>query len=148
MRWKQREEGAGADRLQCCAQEVLDREAAIFLSGWQSRRRIARLTGGGKGFHGYQMFSGYLLKAILQQHIPATSEIMKTAYFVLIGADGYRIALAYSELCNRNDQAEFLLIDQGQEQDGGRYSVFPSADFFSDRAIKAVQEIHILKLGE
>jgi hypothetical protein len=47
-----------------------------------------------------------------------------------------------------NDQAEFLLIDLGQGQSGGRYSVFPAADFFSDRAIKAVQEIHFLKLSE
>jgi hypothetical protein len=73
---------------------------------------------------------------------------MKTGYFVLFSVDGYRIALSYSKLCNRNDQAEFLLIDQGQGKSGGRYSVFPAADFFSDRAIKAVQEIHFLKLIE
>ena len=66
----------------------------------------------------------------MQEHIAATPEIMKTGYFVLFSIDGYRIALSYSELCNRNDQAEFLLIDHGLGRSGGRYSVFPAADFF------------------
>ena len=104
--------------------------------------------GRGKGFQGYHNFSGYLLKAVLQDYVIPTAEIMKTGYFVLFGVDGYRIALSYSELCNRNDQAEFLLIDQGKERNGGRYSIFPSADFFSDRAIKAIQQIHFLEIRE
>jgi hypothetical protein len=117
------------------------------ISEHEKRTYHAIFYGRGKGFHGYQAFTGSLLRTVLQQHLPVTSEIIKKGYFVIIGADGYRIALSYSELCNRNDHAEFLLIDHGPEQDGGRYSVFPGPDFFSDRAIKAVQEIHFLKLG-
>jgi hypothetical protein len=117
-------------------------------TGHEERTCPSIFYGRGKGFQGYQNFSGYLLKSIMQDHVAATPEIMKTGYFVLFGVDGYRIALSYSELCNRNDQAEFLLIDQGQGQNGGRYSVFPAADFFSDRAIKAVQEIYFMKLKE
>ncbi len=118
------------------------------VTGYEKRTYPSIFYGRGKGFQGYQKFSGYLLKAIMQEHVAATPEIMKSGYFVLFSIDGYRIALSYSELCNRNDQAEFLLIDQGQGRSGGRYSVFPAADFFSDRAIKAVQEIHFLKLRE
>jgi hypothetical protein len=48
-----------------------------------------------------------------------------------------------SELFNRNDNGEFLLCDRG-EKDGGRFSVYPGPDFFSDRAVKALKEVHYL----
>ena len=52
--------------------------------------------------------------------------------------------MSCSELFNRNDQAEFLLLDHGDGSDGGRFAIFPAPDFFSDRALKAVSAIHIL----
>jgi hypothetical protein len=118
------------------------------LTGHEKRTFPSIFYGRGKGFQGYQDFSGYLLKSIIQKHVGSRPENMRTGYFVLFGADGYRIALSYSELCNRNDQAEFLLIDQGQARNGGRYSLFPAPDFFSDRAVKAVQQIYFRQLGK
>jgi hypothetical protein len=44
---------------------------------------------------------------------------------------------------NRNDQAEVLLVPCKEEKDGGQFRIFPSCDFFSDRAVKAVSEIYI-----
>jgi hypothetical protein len=55
--------------------------------------------------------------------------------------DGYRCVYTYSEIFNRNDQAEVLLIEDKENQDGGVFRLFPAADFFSDRAVKAVSEI-------
>jgi hypothetical protein len=47
---------------------------------------------------------------------------------------------------NRNDQAEFLVIPAMDNPDGGAFQVFPAADFFSDRAIKAVESIRIVDI--
>jgi hypothetical protein len=61
----------------------------------------------------------------------------------LVGQDGYRCTLSYSELFNRNDQQEFLLITTAKNEDGGMFRTFPAADFFSDRAIKSLSEIDL-----
>jgi hypothetical protein len=110
----------------------------------ESRVYPAVFYGRGKGFHGIQYFNGRPLKDALKGFFTLDSETLRRGYLVAASIDGYRIALSCSELFNRNDQAEFLLVDRGQDQDGGRYALFPAADFFSDRALKAVSIIHIL----
>lgn len=42
-----------------------------------------------------------------------------------------------------NNQAEILLINRDEDQQGGKFSIFPAADFFSDRAVKAINEIYV-----
>jgi hypothetical protein len=59
--------------------------------------------------------------------------------------DGYRCVYTFSEVFNRNDQAEVLLIEDPENQDGGTFRFFPAGDFFSDRAVKAVSEIRLLR---
>jgi hypothetical protein len=100
--------------------------------------------GRGKGFHGFQQFSGTLLKEALKSFIILDRETLRRGYLVAAAVDGYRISMSCSELFNRNDQAEFLLLDHGEGQEGGRYAIFPAPDFFSDRALKAVSAIHFL----
>jgi hypothetical protein len=100
--------------------------------------------GRGKGFHGFQEFSGVLLGEALKSYVPLDRDLLRRGYLVAASSDGYRIALSCSELFNRNDQAEFLLLDRGDGSDGGRYAIFPAPDFFSDRALKAVSVVHIL----
>ncbi len=99
--------------------------------------------GRGTGFHGYQDFSGEMLGQILKKHFPTSRENLRRGYFLLSGVDGYRILVTYSELCNRADQADWMLLDKGAGSDGGRFTLFPPADFFSDRAVKAVSVIHL-----
>lgn len=113
----------------------------------QAEKRVfpAVFYGRGKGFHGIQQFAGCPLKDALKGFITLDSETLRRGYLVAASIDGYRVALSCSELFNRNDQAEFLLIDRGEGQEGGRYALFPAADFFSDRAVKAISEIHFLK---
>ncbi len=100
--------------------------------------------GRGKGFHGFQEFTGALLADALKRYVTLDAAALRRGYLVAASIDGYRIAMSCSELFNRNDQAEFLLLDRGAGADGGRYAIFPAADFFSDRALKAVSVIHIL----
>ncbi|PLW93279.1 MAG: hypothetical protein C0591_15040 [Marinilabiliales bacterium] len=96
--------------------------------------------GRGRGIHAVTPFNGVLLKNQLASFFPLSREALKTGMFTISSVDGYRAAFTYSEVMNRNDQSEVLLIDQG-ETDGGRFIIYPSADFFSDRAVKSINGI-------
>jgi len=100
--------------------------------------------GRGRGIHSTSPFTGVFLKEIIREYYPATVENLKTGMLCLAGKDGYRCAVSYSELFNRNDQQEFLIVKTAPDDDGGLYRIFPASDFFSDRAIKSLSEIHFL----
>lgn len=99
--------------------------------------------GRGKGIHSTQPFTGLMLKDILTATYPFTRENLQKGMFCFAAADGYRCSVSYSELNNRNDQQEFLLVKTAPDEDGGLFRIFPAADFFSDRAVKSVKEIHL-----
>lgn len=98
--------------------------------------------GRGKGIHSTSPFYGMLLKDMIQKYYPLSRENLLTGLFSIAGKDGYRCAVTYSELFNRNDQQEFLLVRSEKNEDGGLFRIFPAADFFSDRAVKSLSEIH------
>ena len=99
--------------------------------------------GRGKGIHSTTPFKGVLLNDLLLKYFPVTKDNLKTGLICIAGMDGYRCAISYSELFNRNDQQEFMLIKTKDKEDGGLYRIFAASDFFSDRAIKSVSEIHL-----
>jgi hypothetical protein len=99
--------------------------------------------GRGKGIHSTSPFTGVMLKDLLQKYYPLTKGNIKSGMMCFAGQDGYRCAVSYSELFNRNDQQEFLLITTLRDEDGGMFRMFPAADFFSDRAIKSLSEIYL-----
>ena len=97
--------------------------------------------GRGRGIHSTTPFTGYYLKDILHSTYPVSKDNIQKGLFTVAALDGYRMSITYSELFNRNDQQEFLLIDDPKNMEGGRYRLFPACDFFSDRAIKSLNEI-------
>lgn len=97
--------------------------------------------GRGRGIHSTTPFKGIQVREVLQPHFPTNRKNLRAGYFVIASVDGYRCVYTYSEIFNRNDQAEVLLVEDKENQDGGVFRLFPAADFFSDRAIKAVSEI-------
>lgn len=99
--------------------------------------------GRGKGIHSTTPFTGVLLKDLLLKYYPLSADNLKRGLICIAGIDGYRSVLSYSELFNRNDQQEFMMIKTKDKEDGGLYRIFAAADFFSDRAIKSVSEIHL-----
>jgi hypothetical protein len=99
--------------------------------------------GRGKGIHSTTPFSGVLLKDVLGKDYPVTKENLKTGLVCIAGKDGYRSVLTFSELFNRNDQQEFMMIKTNKDEDGGLFRIFAASDFFSDRAIKSVSEIRL-----
>jgi hypothetical protein len=99
--------------------------------------------GRGKGIHSTTPFTGFILKDLLLKYYPVTKENLKTGIICISGKDGYRCAVSYSELFNRNDQQEYLVVKTPAGKDGGLFRIFPACDFFSDRAIKSVTGIHL-----
>ena len=99
--------------------------------------------GRGRGIHSTTPFTGIMLKEVLRKHFPVTEEKLKKGILCITGADGYRCSVSFSELFNRNDRQEFLIIPLGTGSDGGVFRIFPAADFFSDRAVKSVKSIHL-----
>ncbi|HPV57851.1 MAG TPA: hypothetical protein PKW61_12030, partial [Tenuifilaceae bacterium] len=97
--------------------------------------------GRGRGIHSTTPFTGYYLQDILHSTYPVSKDNIQKGLFTIAALDGYRMSVTYSELFNRNDQQEFLLIDDPKNMEGGRYRLFPACDFFSDRAIKSLNEI-------
>jgi hypothetical protein len=97
--------------------------------------------GRGRGIHSTSPFSGVFLKNLLQKYYPVNRKDLQSGLMCIAGEDGYRCAVSYSELFDRNDQQEFMLIKTNPMEDGGLFRIFAAADFFSDRAIKSVSEI-------
>jgi hypothetical protein len=100
--------------------------------------------GRGRGIHGTSPFNGVPLKNVIQKYYPVNRRNLKTGLIGLVAKDGYRCALTYSELFNRNDQQEFLLVRTKPDEDGGLFRVFAASDFFSDRAVKSLTGIYLL----
>lgn len=103
--------------------------------------------GRGRGIHSTTPFHGQMMKNILQNQIPFTAKNLQQAYIIISAEDGYRGVFTYSEIFNRNDQAELLLIYDPQQSNGGAFRLFPASDFFSDRAIKSVNGIYFEMLN-
>ena len=99
--------------------------------------------GRGKGIHGTTPFNGILLKELISKYVKVDVLKLRTGLFVIAGKDGYHASFSFSEIMNRNDQNEFLVVGIGKDEDGGAFQIFPAADFFSDRAIKSVESIKL-----
>jgi len=102
--------------------------------------------GRGKGIHRTTPFTWILLKELLAKYLKTNDQNIKTGLFVIAGKDGYHAAFSFSEVMNRNDQNDFLVVSLEKDEDGGVFQIFPSSDFFSDRAIKSVESIKLVNV--
>ncbi len=103
--------------------------------------------GRGRGIHGTTPFTGVMLKYLLAKYTALNEDNLKTGLVILAGKDGYHAAYSFSEIMNRNDQEEFLVVYSPENTDGGAFQVFPAADFFSDRAIKSLESVKIVNIN-
>jgi len=102
--------------------------------------------GHGMGYKGVQSVRGYVLKDILSGVITFTPGDLRNSLAVVSAKDGYRSVFSLSELVNRSDNLDVLLVDRKDSQKDGRYSLFVTPDFFVDRNVKAVERIEIKKI--
>lgn len=110
--------------------------------GFTELKYEAVFYGRGRGIHSTTPFYGYLFKDFLTEDFPVTKENLVNGLIIISAPDGYRGVFSYSEIFNRNDQSELLLVADRGNKDGGEFRLFPACDFFSDRAIKAVNGIY------
>ena len=101
--------------------------------------------GRGKGIHGTTPFRGALLKDLLKPDFPVSPDHIRSGLFVFAAVDGYRTAVTWSEIFNRNDRADLFIIDENNYENAGRFSCLFAADFFSDRAVKSMTEIRFIQ---
>jgi hypothetical protein len=83
------------------------------------------------------------MKEILGKYFSPDKKNLQQGLVTIVGKDGYRAVFSFSEIMNRNDQSEMLLVPCKEVKDGGQFRIFPTGDFFSDRAVKAVSEIRV-----
>ena len=102
--------------------------------------------GHGMGYKGVQSVNGFVLKDVLNGIIQLNPDDFRTSVAVISAKDGYRAVFSVSEIFNRNDNQDFLLVDQKDSKKDGRFSLFASPDFFVDRNVKAVEKIEIVKV--
>lgn len=100
--------------------------------------------GRGRGLHSTEPFKGVLLKDILSPLLEINETLLKKTLVTVVANDGYRAVFGLSELINRNDQSEIMLIYNPDKTDDGPFRIFVSGDFFSDRAVKGIEIIEIL----
>ena len=104
--------------------------------------------GRGTGIHGTTPFNGVMLKNYTAGFYPMTIENFKTGLFVTSAPDGYRAVFTYSEIFNRNDQAEVLIVPMPDVKKQGAYLLYPAADFFSDRSIRCFNQIKLVQAAD
>ncbi len=109
--------------------------------GLTTQNYPAIFYGRGRGIHSTIPFKGVMIKELLAKYFPLSAENLQRGIFVVVADDGYRSVYTYSEVMNRNDQSELLLISRPDEKEDGIFRVYPAMDFFSDRAVKALTEI-------
>ncbi|MDD3641883.1 MAG: hypothetical protein PHQ19_00240 [Candidatus Krumholzibacteria bacterium] len=113
---------------------------AALPEGAERSRYRAVFYGRGRGFHGMREFEGAQLRGLLAGIVPVDRKTLREGFLMAVAPDGYRVSISCSELLNRGDNCEFLLIERG-DGDGGRFAIYPPMDFFSDRAVKALSQI-------
>jgi len=98
--------------------------------------------GRGRGIHSTEPFTGVLLKDVLAKHVNFNKKNIREGLFLIVAKDGFRGVYTYSEIMNRDDQSEILLLCKPEATDNGIFRIFPACDFFSDRAIKGITAIY------
>lgn len=101
------------------------------------------LYGKGHGMHSTKPFTGKYLKEFLIKHLDLNKKNIREGLLTVVAKDGYRVVYTLSEIINRNDQSEVLLVCNPELKDNGIFRLVPTSDFFSDRAIKGIDRIYI-----
>lgn len=100
--------------------------------------------GKGRGLHSTKPFTGLSMKEVMSNITVFNTISLQTGLVIVVADDGYRTVFTFSELSNRNDQSDVLLLCDPTLTDNGIFKLFPSCDFFSDRAIKGINRIYFI----
>jgi hypothetical protein len=104
--------------------------------------------GRGRGIHSTMPFNGIFLKELISKYVEINRQNLREGLILAVGKDGFRGVYSFSEVMNRNDQSEVLLVYRPDDKRKGVFRLFPACDFFSDRAVKGLMEIYIAPKGK
>jgi hypothetical protein len=108
------------------------------------KRTLSNVSyGHGMGYKGVLNLTGFRLKDLIESKINPGD--MRDTIAVASAKDGYRVVLSASEILNRNDNQDFILVDRKGSAEEGRYLLFEPGDFFADRDVRAVEKIELVK---
>ena len=98
--------------------------------------------GHGMGYKGVRVFSGVRIDGLLRSVFPIDKKSLREGLVCIEGVDGYRASFSLSELVNRVDGCEPLVMF-GDEGEKGRetFSLYADSDMFADRSIKGLNRI-------
>jgi len=99
--------------------------------------------GHGMGFKGLTTIQGFVLAQVLKGLVDPEMDALRQAILVVSAKDGYRAVLSVSEIFNRSDNVDFLLIDRNESTEDGRYILFATPDFYVDRNVKAIAKMEV-----
>jgi hypothetical protein len=101
--------------------------------------------GHGMGFKGNEKIRGYLLKDLLAVNFKPTPEMLRDWIAVGSAKDGYRVVYSLSEIMNRSDNLDMILVDKKNKPESGRFLLYPPGDFFADRDIRSIEKLEMIR---
>ncbi|MGM0665965.1 MAG: hypothetical protein ACQETA_01475 [Bacteroidota bacterium] len=94
------------------------------------------------GLRGVRNYTGVPLSDVLREKFSFSEKDLAQGMIAIGAKDAYRVVFTLSEILNRTDMAEVLLLDEPDSEDG-RFIVHPGADFFGDRHLKGAKLAYI-----
>ncbi len=116
------------------------------ISGIEKRKFRGLGYGHGMGWKGTEEVEGLVLKDVMNKYFTVDEKQIASTILCASAKDGYRVTYSLSEIINRNDMNDFLLIEKNDSKEEGKYNLFATPDFFVDRNVRSVEKIEILNV--
>ncbi|MBI3125026.1 MAG: hypothetical protein HYZ10_11540 [Ignavibacteriales bacterium] len=116
------------------------------ISGIEKRKFRGLGYGHGMGWKGVDEVEGFVFKDVLKNYITLDEKQIASTVICVSAKDGYRATFSLSEIVNRNDMNDFLLVEKNGSLEEGRYNLFATPDFFVDRNVRSVEKMEMLNV--
>lgn len=116
------------------------------ISGIEKRKFRGLGYGHGMGWKGTEEVEGLVFKDVMSKYLTIDEKQIASTILCVSAKDGYRVTFSLSEIVNRNDMNDFLLIEKNGSLEEGKYNLFATPDFFVDRNVRSVEKIEILQV--
>ncbi|MDR2586060.1 MAG: extracellular solute-binding protein [Prevotellaceae bacterium] len=121
----------------------------LMLPSKQTYKNV--LYGHGMGYKGFGNYNGWRLCDVMAPYYDVLARDLRTGMLSVEGLDGYRASMSFSEVMNRNDHAEVILMHGGDKsEEPGRegFSIYAGNDMMVDRAVKGLAKIRLFHAKE
>jgi hypothetical protein len=116
------------------------------ISGIEKRKFRGLGYGHGMGWKGTEEVEGFVFKDVINKCLTVDEKQIASTILCVSAKDGYRVTYSLSEIVNRNDMNDFLLIEKNGSLEEGKYNLFATPDFFVDRNVRSVEKVEILNV--